>query len=766
MSIDPRRVRPGQLVRSLNSTPLGQVISKVQLQRHRDAAGARIVATGDDSAIDLVRYIAWATAERLRWNAIAPADPSEQYERHKASVGERNRAMSALARDIGELPDVVDEARKEACRRDFKLFCESYFQSRFHLAWADDHLKVISTIESVVLEGGLYAIAMPRGSGKTSLCEVAAIWAMLYGHRDFVVLIAADKKKSTDLLDAIKVELAHNDLLLEDFPEACFPIRALQGITHRAKGQLYRGQPINTNWSTDRITLPSIPASDAAGATVRVSALRAGIRGMKYTRQDGRTVRPSLVLVDDPQTDESAWSPAQCETRERILAGAILGLAGPGEKISGLMPVTVVRPDDLADRMIDRERHPEWQGDRMKMLYAFPTDDELWGKYAELLRDELARGRGMAKATAFYKKHRSDMDEGAVVAWPARFNHDELSAIQHAMNLWIRDEIAFFSEYQNAPLSNTEANRDLRPSQIMERTNWVPHRTVPLNTTTITAFIDVQDKALFYLVAAWADDFTGAVIDYGAWPEQPTQYFTLRDLRNTVYDQHPGLGREAAIHVGLTSLVDHLMNREWKNEAGGEIPIAQIMIDANWGESTEVVKTYARRSPYGGTILPSHGRGITASMMPMAEYARKPGDRIGLNWRIPAITHRHGTRHVLYDTNYWKSFVYSRLMVPVGDSGALTLFGRRPERHRMLAEHLTAEYAIRTEGRKRVVDEWKARPNTDNHLFDCMVGAAVAASLRGVALPNTDAIAPRRKSPARMSLAQKQAAKRRKSRLV
>jgi hypothetical protein len=37
------------------------------------------------------------------------------------------------------------------------------------------------------------------------------------------------------------------------------------------------------------------------------------------------------------------------------------------------------------------------------------------------------------------------LDEGAVLAWPERHNEDELSAIQHAMNLRPRDEAAFFS---------------------------------------------------------------------------------------------------------------------------------------------------------------------------------------------------------------------------------------------------------------------------------------------------------------------------------
>jgi len=54
-----------------------------------------------------------------------------------------------------------------------------------------------------------------------------------------------------------------------------------------------------------------------------------------------RTVRPALVVLDDPQTDESARSLSQCANRESVLAGAVLGLAGPGKKISGIMPCTV-----------------------------------------------------------------------------------------------------------------------------------------------------------------------------------------------------------------------------------------------------------------------------------------------------------------------------------------------------------------------------------------------------------------------------------------
>ena len=64
----------------------------------------------------------------------------------------------------------------------------------------------------------------------------------------------------------------------------------------------------------------------------------------------------------------------------------------------------------------------------------------------------------------------------------------------------------------------------------------------------------------------------------------------------------------------------------------------------------------------------------------------------------------------------------------------------------ILAEHLTAEYRVKTEGRGRTVDEWKLRVDgLDNHWLDCLVGCAVAASMQGATLFGTDVKQPPRK---------------------
>ncbi len=265
-------------------------------------------------------------------------------------------------------------------------------------------------------------------------------------------------------------------------------------------------------------------------------------------------------------------------------------------------------------------------------------------------------------------------------------------------------------------------------------------------------FVDVQAKALFWLVAAWENDFTGCVLDYGTEPDQKADYFTLRDIRRTLAAAAPRAGIEGAIYAGLERLTEAKLGREWQRDDGAQVRIDRCLIDANWGQSSDVVYQFCRQSKFAGVVLPSHGRYVGASSIPFSEYKRKRGDRVGLNWRIPVITGRRTVRHVVFDTNYWKSFIQARLAVPMGDPGCLSLFGRQPERHRLLAEHLTSEYRVRTEGRGRTVDEWKLRVDgLDNHWLDCLVGCALAASMGGAAPPGLVGDAPRPRPTVRLS---------------
>ena len=736
MPINPSNMRVVDVARLLNSTSFGFVLAQARLYREFNRVGFRIGSSENPRNINLLKYIAWMFDRK---HTPEETSGARSYEDRRNAERDRQAEQSLAGRDIGQLPEVVNPDRKAACERNFQLFCESYFPETYSLAWSPDHLKVIEKIETAVLRGGLFALALPRGSGKTTITESAALWSMLYGHREFVVLIGATESAALELLDSLKTELEVNERLAEDFPEVCYPVAQLEGIANRCAGQLYKGERTRITWTSNEIVLPTVEGSRASGIIVRVAGITGRIRGMKFKRSDGRNVRPSLVVIDDPQTSESAGSLEQTRKRVRVLAGDILGLAGPGQKISGIMPCTIIRPGDMADIILNRNTHPDWNGEKTRMVYRFPTNMKLWEEYAEIRAEALRTEGNFQKATEFYLANREAMDAGAEVSWEARFNHDEVSALQHAMNLKFQDEQAFQSEYQNDPLPDDTADDSLLSvDEICAKINGLARRRVPLKCDRLTMFVDVQKALLFYVVIAWAEDFTGAVIDYGSWPDQHRHEYSLADANPSIQTFFPKAGFEGALYAALSALTDECLGREWEREDGAVLKIERALVDANWGQSTDVVYQFCRQSSHAGVILPSHGRYVGASSKPMTEYRKQQGDRLGFNWMIPNVAGKRAIRHVIYDTNYWKSFIHARLAVPVGDKGSLTLYGRIPGAHQLFAEHLTAEYRVKTQGRGRTVDEWKLKPQShDNHFLDCVAGCAVCGSMLGASLPET-----------------------------
>ena len=186
MSINPNNMRVVDVARLLNSTAQGFVLAQARLYRDFNRVGFRIAATDNTRNINLLKYIAWMCDQKH-----TPEEPSavRTYDERRDAERNRQAEQSLAGRDIAPLPEVVNPPRKADCARNFRLFCESYFPETYSLEWSPDHLKAIEKIETAVLSGGLFALAMPRGSGKSTMTETAALWAMLYGHREFVTLI-------------------------------------------------------------------------------------------------------------------------------------------------------------------------------------------------------------------------------------------------------------------------------------------------------------------------------------------------------------------------------------------------------------------------------------------------------------------------------------------------------------------------------------------------------------------------------------------------
>lgn len=660
------------------------------------------------------------------------------YARHKERMAEKAREQSRLGRDIGPLPPVKDPERRAACERDLRLYLETYHARKFRLAWSEDHLRVLAKAQLVVLVGAMFALAMPRGNGKTTILERVILWAIKYGHHFYAMLVGATEPKADKALAKVQRELLTNPALGEDFPEVCYPLRKLEGIHNRAKGQLLDGQPTSIELGKRQLVLPTVPGSRASGAIVETGGLLSAVRGAQYLTVGGEVLRPTLLLIDDPQTRESARSQEQTGTREEIVAADLLGMVGPDDSIAALMPCTVIAPGDMADRLLDKELHPEWRGERMKLLYAFPENLDLWEEYWQLFCDALRTHDDAdavpKEATAFYLEHREAMDKGAVVAWESRKRKDEFSAIQHCMNLWLRNPSAFASEYQNEPLLPTSDDRVLTVDEIAQKVTEYRRRQVPKECTWLTAFIDVHKRCLYWGVCGWAPDFTGFCLDYGCFPKANRSTWTQDRIRPTLGEIYKGAGTEGAIYKGLTQVMNDLLGRTWERDDQAPMQINRLLIDTSW--DTNTIRKFCRESPWKAVTMPSFGREFGPNSIPISQWKKRPGELLGDEWKIQKLKGRE-VPHVTFDANHWKTQFHRRLATPVGDPGAFALFGREASGkgradHNFFARHLDAEYRQPLAGVVRQIDNWQPKPgHSQNHWLDVMVGCTIAASLCG-----------------------------------
>lgn len=174
---------------------------------------------------------------------------AEWYERHRKSMAERVRVQSQKGRDIGEPPELSPDLAetRDLCDSSLRIFLEECFPKAFFSPWSEDHLTVLTTMQHCIENQGLFALAMPRGNGKTTITIRAAVWAVLTARWRFVTLIAATKPKAEQLLKSVKV------CLNDDRVQALYPVEThgfpqLNNSSARAGGQLCLGNSTAIEW--------------------------------------------------------------------------------------------------------------------------------------------------------------------------------------------------------------------------------------------------------------------------------------------------------------------------------------------------------------------------------------------------------------------------------------------------------------------------------------------------------------------------------------
>lgn len=638
--------------------------------------------------------------------------------------------------------DVANPARRRAALADAIVFLQTYLGHRFDQEFTPDRQAMISAILEALQTRTAQAVAAPRESGKTSIVVGLVMYCILRGEVRFALMLAATETHAQErLLDNLKSEFETNELLAEDFPEICDPIHDVSLAPNRAAAQRYDGKLTRIQWTRELLRFPETmdgldpeQPSPAAGVVVRSRGITSSLRGLNV-----RGRRPDLVIIDDPDDEESADSPALTAKLVNKINRSIGALGRAGKGLARVMLCTIINRQCAAFLYTDPTINPAWNGRRYRAVDAWPDRMDLWEAYVERLKEGQAHGDRFGRAAhQFYLDNRVSMDAGAVVTNPYQFENapladgsvKEVSALQHCFNVIASIGMeAFQTEFQNDPpepegddTANTVNERIVKgtDARYTGRVNGLERRAVPADAGAVTMFIDVGKRVLHWAAVAWSDGAKASVLDY--------------DIAET--SAPDVVGTEVAVYEALCEVDAWLKTQPFvRIDTGEAMAPCDVLIDVG-AQFATADTAVAERVVY--RFIMEHGRPYRASKgdphfrMPMPDAkGKKPGtERWYQSWQ--------GSLWVLtVDPNYWKKQTHERFMkLPVDDSGeqqpgTIRLFGRDAREHRVFAEHICAEKWVEEFKEGKQPKAGFVRIRRANHWLDCMSGCLLAGSMHG-----------------------------------
>lgn len=639
--------------------------------------------------------------------------PSE----HDKDTQRKRDIRSETARIV--IPPCKNPERRAACLADPELFLRTYFPERYKLEFGEDHLFMIETIVSRARHGGKQAVAAPRGRGKSELVKGLMVYLVCAEMIRFLLAVAATTPLAKRLYRDFRKKLATNDLLYEDFPEICHPIRELAGAPLRAQKQHVNGKLTQIVWTDDYISLAHVNGSPYGGVKMAYYGMDAAFRGANI---DGD--RPDFVLIDDPETRESAKSKMQCDDREAILDQDISGLASQEEHLA-IVVLSTVQNDTpcLSAKLTDPKRKPAYNGRRFGMVVKWPDKLDLWNDYIAIRHSsQIAGDEHGGKATEFYLERRGEMDAGVKMISdffkPVEVDGKQYvySAIQQAFNQIADTSMeAYQTEYQNNPPKEEELETTrLTAARVQSRTSKFIQREVSTTSELRTVGIDIGNRQSHWTDIAWEGNAIGDIVDYGIME---------------THQQHEA--DDKAIELAILASLE-----VWADDVVSTINPLLVLVDSGSGRGhTQAVYEFCRRR--GAPFFPSKGWSDSRFRLPVRSDSKEPF--------LETWAHKLVEEDVwLYNVNteWWKRWTQQRFLTTPYDEGgnrtdgSMLLFnpGDDKKRHLSFAHHITAEeeHIVPQLGKesKRV---WFVK-NRNNHWLDATALACAAAGAVGVRL--------------------------------
>ncbi|AMV18250.1 terminase gpA endonuclease subunit [Planctomyces sp. SH-PL14] len=704
--------------------------------------------------------------DSLLRRTVSPSSEAARDQKRKALKRAQERAL--------EIPPVKDRRRRlELEAAGTEPWLRHYLGDRFYLPFSPNQSSIISEIDYRFDHGGQKAIADMRGGGKTSIVEGCTLKGIIRGKIHYPLIVAANGEAAADILTNIKSPVETNELLAEDYPELCIPIRDLSEAPQKAMKQTVNGRRTMGAWSKKTVKFPTVwmtwcplclcadtigdlgggpflclecgntfemwPAP-FSGARIKCVGIFGKIRG----KRDGAQ-RPDFALLDDIEDEQSAIS-KRLKTRIRgVIDRAIAGAGGPDKNLSVVLLCTIQNDTCISAEYTDREQRATYNGDRYKQVIEWPQTEDaktLWLKYVELRQDGRRLGHDPEGklATEHYVVNREEMDAGFTVVNKFRFRPGEISAQQHIYNQIADNGLPMvLAEYQNAPKAEQADTGIPKADALEKRRSGLKRWVVPAETQVVVSHIDVGQTVLWWTAAAYWGSFGGSFIAYGCWPHQHRSYIHASEASPTIAEAfrkaHGQDGDvDAMIFWALGQLTDELASQPLFTESGVAHNMAKIGIDSGW--ETETIYRFCRASKHKAILIPTKGMPLSVKKKPMGAWDKVDGETRGWNSRIVPPKGRQ-IRIAEFDANAWKTRLHDRLSLPLGSASAISFFGEGTDLaldHKMISAHLTAETRQFVKVGDRDGYEYEPKPGEDNHLLDTATGTLMVAGFNGISV--------------------------------
>lgn len=659
------------------------------------------------------------------------AEPTDEREKQRLRQSERR----AKERDL-VIPPPINVERRLRCIESAEDFMTEYFLSTFNEPFTVDRRSMLQAILDAAKHGKDIAIAGPRGEGKTKIAMYGALYLMVSGLSTFPLVIGKSQVKASNELDTIKDQLQQNEKLLQDFPEIGIPFKAVGAWSSRARMQTCAGEYTNIRLGSHMIVFPTIKKEWLQGWPNDLQTVSNGqvmislgvdgpIRGTNY-----RDARPTLAILDDIESRESAQSDALIEANEMVIEKDVAGLGTGASRVSRVMLCTTQNRKCIAYKYTDTKQKPSWNGKRFRRMATQPDRTDLWQKYVELRKNKSDEDADARDATKFYLENRAEMDRGVVMSnknsFDKRMASDgepmEYSAVQSYYNA-VADfgEESVATEQDNDPPATVgPEGSGITSGLVASRLNTFDRYQCPENTRCITCGIDVGKYVCHYTITAWTKDAAGCVIDYG-----------VQEVADSSMSQHES-SVEMNIYKSLLEFRDFILSLEITDAAGTKRQVNETFVDS--GAYTQAVYEFTKNT--GGRHFTS-----TKGMSPYRQPA-KPSEstRLGKELHSTYLIADNVWLHHL-NSDYWKKFVHERFLSPTYDSngmlraGSLSIYHPAgTKQHYSFAQHVVAEeYVSEFKTGKGEKCYWMVH-NRNNHWLDATAMAAAAAAKYGVSM--------------------------------